>query len=263
MAVEPGYPVTLVHPQHRAAKIATGNEISVPEQFPGVTVNGALSEAEYRAKGYLRFGEPSPVMKDHHEYPKMMRHPEYEPETPSRIEARIEDGRIKGTFVIPSVPAKFPDVTVSDDVEEELWSSKGYAPAGNYNRQALESALNGTVDEEEYSPDEYPKWINGVLIARDPAAPDLTPTPDYPRWENGVLVTDPRFPVAPDPNKYPMWVHKDGKPSGESVLIKNPAEELAARAKWAPKEEEKEKEPELELPIKLPEAKKSSTRLAS
>ena len=58
MTIEPGYPVTLVHPQHRSATIATGNMLSSPEQFPNVTVNGAQHEAEYRAKGYLRFGEP-------------------------------------------------------------------------------------------------------------------------------------------------------------------------------------------------------------
>lgn len=261
MTVEPGYPVTLVHPQHRSAKIAVGNEMSSPEQFPSVTVNGALSEAEYRAKGYLRYGEAAPVMKDHYEYPKMMRHPEYEPETPARIEAKIDDGRITGSFVIAAIPAKFPDVTVSTEKEEQLWSEKGYAPAGVYNKQALEAVLLGTIDKEEYEPDEYPKWENGQLIARDPKVPDLTPTPDYPRWENGKLIEDPRFAPVPDPAKYPMWVHRDGKPSSESVLVKTPAEEVAVRAKWAPKEEEKkEQEPESELPIVTPVVVKTRSK---
>lgn len=247
MTVEPGYPITLVHPQHRPATIATGNMLSSPEQFPNVTVNGTQHEAEYRAKGYLRFGEPQAIMKDHHEYPKMMRHAEYVAEVPARIEAKIEDGRITGTFVVPAKPAKFPDVTVNNEKEEEVWSEKGYKPAGEYKRDALEAVLNGTIDEEEYNPDEYPKWEKDSegkpkLIARDPNKPDLTPTPDYPRWEDGVLVHDPRFPQAPDPSKYPMWVHKDGKPGKDSVLVKTPTEEFAVRAKWAPVDEEKEEE---------------------
>jgi hypothetical protein len=238
MAIELGYPVTLVHPQHRAATIATGNMTSVPEQFPPVTVNGAIHEAEYRAKGYLRYGEAQPVMKDHHEYPKMMRHPEFEAEVPARIEARIEDGRIRGTFTIPSVPAKFPDVRVEDETGEELWREKGYAPAGEYNRDALESVLNGTIDEETYDPAQYPKWENGKLVSQDPDSPDMTPSPDYPRWENGVLITDPRFAPVPDPHEFPKWIHKDGKPSEASQLANTPAEEFAIRAKWKPVEEE-------------------------
>jgi hypothetical protein len=172
----------------------------------------------------------------------MMRHPEYEAEIPARIEARIEDGRIKGTYSVPSVPAKFPDIRVNNEDEEELWRERGYKPAGEYDRQALEAVLNGTIDEGEYDPDEYPKWDRGKLIPRDPNAPDMTPSPEYPRWENNVLVHDPRFPQEPDPKEYPKWVHKDNIPSKESVLVKNPSEEFAVRQKWVPKEEDEEEE---------------------
>lgn len=251
MAVEPGYPVTLVHPQHRAAMNAVGDAIGAPERFPSVTVNGANQEAQYRAQGYLRYGEAQPAAIDHHEYPKMMRHPEYVPAVEARVEAKIDNGRIVGTFTIPAKPAEHPDVSVLNAEQEEKARASGYRPAGEYNRSALEAVLNGTVDEELYEPDEYPKWVNGTLIEHDPdAEPEYTPTPEYPRYENGVLVQDPRAPEVIDPNLYPMWVHRNGVPSDASVLVKTPKEEFEVRAKWK-REEEAEVEPksEPELPL--------------
>lgn len=257
MAIEAGYPITLVHPQHKPAAIAEGNARAVPERFPQIIVNGSDDESKYRSQGYLRFGEAPSIMKDHHEYPKMMRHPDYEAEVPSRVEAKIENGRISGTFIIPTVPAKFPDVVVNNSNEEDLWSEKGYRPAGEYNKAALDAVLTGSIYEETYEPDEYPKWENGIYIAKDPKEKDLTPTPAYPRWENGALIEDPRFPPAPDPTKYPMWVHYDNKPSEKSVLVKTPAEEFAVRQKWS-KEDNKE-EIKLEEPI-APVARSSSKK---
>lgn len=247
MAVEPGYPITLVHPHHKDAVNITGYAPAQLERFPPVTVYGAESEAEHRARGYLRFGEPQPQT-DYNEYPKILRHPDYKEEIPSRLEARIEDGKMVGTFQIPAVPAYMPDVMVKNVKEEKKWRAKDYKPAGEYNREALDSVINGTVPDEAFEVVRYPMWVEDMdkplgedgtrpkkILYRDPdAEEELEPTPDYPRWENGKLIQDPRFPEEPDPTKYPMWVHKDGIPSDDSVLVKNPLEEFKVRQKWAP-----------------------------
>src|SRR5208337_69303 len=133
-----------------------------------VIVNGADSEARYRAMGYLRFGEPRAQV-DHYEYPKVLRHPEHQEAIPAQTEAKIENNRIVGTFTVPPVAAVFPDIFVKDVNEENLWRDKGYKPAGEYDKAALEAVLNGTIDEEEYEAAEFPKWIDGELITHDPA----------------------------------------------------------------------------------------------
>jgi len=66
----------------------------------------------------------------------------------------------------------------------------------------------------------------------------LSPDPNYPKYENGIIVPDPRFPTPIDPNKYPMWVHKDGIPSEESILVNNPAQEVQAKLKLMPPKQE-------------------------
>ena len=234
MAVEPGYPVTLVHPQHSPAKIAQGREPAVPERFPAVMVNGLDSENQYRALGYLRYGEPQ-VMTGRYEYPKMLRHPDYEEEIPERTEATYENGRIVGTFKVPGVPAKMPHVFVNNKEEEDLWRTKGYAPSREYNQAEIDAALSGVPDEAETiaaAGPTYPRWENGVIVTRDPnEAPELEPDPSYPRYEDSVIVPDPRFPEEPDPTVYPMWVHRDGIPGEDSILVKNRAEELEAKRK--------------------------------
>jgi hypothetical protein len=187
-------------------------------------------------------------VRDFHEYPKILRHPEYKEAIPARTDAKIENDRIVGTFTIPSVPAYMPDVTVTSLEEEELYRAKDYKPAGEYNQAALSSVLDGTVYEEEYVAKQYPMWVDDTdaepladgtfpkkLIKQDPnEPPELVPTPEYPRYENGIVVPDPRFPVEPDPHLYPMWVHKNGIPSEESELADGPKKEFEIRRKWDP-----------------------------
>lgn len=243
MAIEQGYPVQLVHPNYRPAKIVQGDEPGSPELFPAVMVNGSVQESEYRVRGYLRFGEPAPAHTDYHEYPKTLRHPKYVPAQEARIEMRIENGRPAGTFTVAAIPAVMPDVIVLNKEQEDRARANGYKPAGEYNRGALESILVGTPSIEQYKPAEYPKWVGEELIEKDPRAV-AEPGPDeheYPRIENGVLVQDPNVPPPPDPHRYPMWVHRDGIPSEESALANNPAEEAAIRDRWKPPVRAKEK----------------------
>lgn len=228
MTVEPGYPITLVHPRHRAAKPVIGSGEAVLELFPPVTVSGADSEAQYRAQGYLRYGEPAAHI-DYHEFPKILRHPEYREGTRERVEAKIEDGKMVGTYIIPAVPTHMPDVTVYDAQQEEEWRTKDYKPAGEYRREVLDAAIHGGKAATEHSVAEWPKWIDGVLVERDPSEPEaLKPTPAYPRWEGSAVVQDPRFEPEPDPKEYPKWIHVNGVPGEASILVKNPREEFEA-----------------------------------
>ena len=239
MAVEQGYPVTLIHPQHQPAKPGVGTVAGVPEKFPEITVNSAAQEAQYRAKGYLRFREAPPAAVDYHEFPKTLRHPKYVPEQPSRIEARVEDGKIIGTYTVPMTPAIMPDLIVLNPEQEKQARDNGYKPAGEYNRKAIEAFVNKTplVEDEVYDPQEYPKWVevNGkkVLVEKDPNVKEEHTDDSYPRWEDGRLVEDPNLPPKIDPHEFPKWVHKDGIPSEDSQLATSPVEEAAIRSIWA------------------------------
>jgi len=242
MAVEPGYPIVLTHPQHRNAVLGIGNAPGFPEQFPNVTVNGVAQEAEHRARGYLCFGEAPAVKTDHHEYPKILRHPDHKDATEARVEPRVENNRIVGTFTIKGEPEVFPDVVVKNSKEESEWLEKGWKPAGDYNRRMLESVLDDSINEEEYTPTQYPRWENGILVERDPDVDYIDPDPSYPRLVNGVLIHDPRLPATLDPTQWPKWIHQNGRPSDKSELAKTPEEEAAILAKW------KSEEPEPETP---------------
>jgi hypothetical protein len=243
MTTEPGYPVTLVHPQHKPAVNTTDPDARTgkpgqqgsPEQFPQVTVHGVVHEAEYRALGYLRFGEPVPVKMDHHEYPKMMVHPDHVPAVETRTEAKLDPiDRVVKTYTIPGKPAVMPDLIVQNAEQEEKARARGYHLPGEYDKAALEAVLHGVPVLETYAPDQYPKWVDGVLIEKDPDAVEpWKPDARYPRYEDGVLVYDPKMPPKIDPNKYPMWVHKETGPSDESELAETPTREFEIRQKWA------------------------------
>ena len=266
MASEAGYPITLVHPHKKLPRIAEDNMPASAGQFPDTVVHGVMDEAKYRAQGYLRFGEHAAAVVDHHEYPKMMRHPEFVDEIPARTELRVEDGRPVGTYTVPPVAAKMPDRIANNVKEEDALVNLGYAPAGQYNKPALDAVLSATIDDETYDPDEYPKWVNGNLVYSDPNAPEtIADDGSYPRFENGILVTDPRLPSIPDPNKYPMWVHVDGIPSERSELAQTPAQEHAIRMRLMPPKKieaepasKLESEPELTLPTPARKSAKTS-----
>lgn len=260
MASEAGYPVTLIHPNKKLPRIAQDDMPAVAGQFPDIVVHGVMDEAKYRSQGYLRFGEHSTII-DHHEYPKMMRHAEFVDEIPARTELRVEDGKILGTYIVPSVPAVKPDRIANNPKEEDALVALGYKPAGEYNKPALDAVLSSTIDNENYDPDEYPKWVNGELIYRDPNTPEeATEDGTYPRWENGVLISDPKQPFI-DPNKYPMWIHVDGVPSEKSELANSPAQEHEIRMRLMPPKQ-LEPEPELELPSAPVASKKTASKIS-
>ncbi len=171
-----GFPVTLKHPQHAAAVLSNstvannGGALPVthgrPERFPDVIVHDAKQEAMYRAQGYLRFGESAPVYDAHLEYPKILCHADYqEAVLPTQSPVVNPSGQV--SFVtIPGTPAKFPHVTVSSREEEDKWAEKGYFPAGHFDVAAYEKA----VDAPGEAGDEWPKWVDGVLMD-DPEKP--------------------------------------------------------------------------------------------
>ena len=270
MSVELGYPVTLVHPNRRAAVKAIGDQIGAPEQFPNVVVNSALQEAEHRLKGYLRFGEPQQQVLDHHEFPKFMRHPEHKDSWTERKDQVNADGRPVGSYIVREHPEVFPDMVVNNRQEEAKWREQDYKPAGEYDKPALESQLLGLPDEKVYEPQEYPRWEIETdedgkqvldpdgrprlrLVERDPNVEHLEPTNEFPKRVGDNVIHDPRFPSVPDPNLYPMWVHKDGKPSDASELAKTPQEEFEIRRKW----EAAKPKPEPKAEAKLPPSKTS------
>jgi hypothetical protein len=248
MAVERGYPVTLVHPQHRAAELGLSPGQGKPERFAPVSVNSRTDEEFFRAKGYIRNGEPANVAIDHREFPKILRHPEHHDAVQAATGAEIRDGALV-TFAIPAIAEVMPDVIVNNSDEEAQWTERGYGRPGQFDPKALDSALE-SPKPEAYVPSEWPRWMNGKLESDPSIKPELEPDPSYPRLVGETIVEDPRKPAVPDPFKYPMWVHFEGKPSEASELVNSEIEEQAAWAKWRSKNPEPklEFEPKPELP---------------
>lgn len=197
----PGYPQIMVHPQHRPAKIHTGDarqqQPNSPERFPSVEVYTPDQEERERARGYVRFGEQMTNIPVFNEFPKIMRHPGHVDAVKPTQGARMENGAMI-TYPIPGTQEVLPDVTVANAGEQEFWERKGYRTSNSGDRQAFELAIAAPGEPGT----EYPKWVED---------------------ENGnrVLMQDPDLPEDLS-FYYPKWVHFEG---GESVLAQDPAHE--------------------------------------
>jgi len=85
-------------------------------------------------------------------YPFLMRHP-------NRIAAVVQrpsPGKPLQPGELPQTAhaAIFPDVTVFNENDEEYHRSQGYMGAGEMS--------------DDYAFQEYPKWVDGVLVERSP-----------------------------------------------------------------------------------------------
>lgn len=227
---DPGFPVTLKHPQHRPAVLSTvdpsaGNWQDIagrPEMYPDVSVNNETQEAQYRSKGYLRPGESAPVYDASLEFPKLLCHPDHEDGAQAtQVSVAGSDGVVK-VVNVPARPEKFPNVTVKNAQEEDSWAEKGYYPAGHFDGAAYEKAL----------------WAEGE--AGD----------EYPRWEedengNPILVDDPNRP-ADESRLYPMMIYA---PNGEELgVAKNAAEATALKTRGSAKNEPQRQPPQKYVP---------------
>lgn len=191
-----GYPKTLNHPSYQKGSVKavpmtspiTGRTITdyygTPDRFPPVTVKNEDEEEYYRARGYRAPGEAGESMKVHHEYPKMLHHPQYEAAVPDEQVAERKDGRLTVT-VIKGKPAKFPPVIVNSPEEVEQWLAKGYEE-----RKSDPSAFE-TAQASPYVPgrvtEEWPKMVNGQIVDPRPKESGII---EYPKWVHGVIVKD-------------------------------------------------------------------------
>src|ERR1700722_16226212 len=138
------YPVSMLHPQFSPAVMvdadAFESAVGKPARYPPVQVHNAQQEEEQRARGYLRPGEAAELGDGYHEFPKIMRHPDYEPATKDITDAQMVDGRLQ-TYVIKGSPGKHPDKTVNSPKEEAHWREQGYISAGDEDPIAYGRAL--------------------------------------------------------------------------------------------------------------------------
>jgi hypothetical protein len=218
-----GYPKTLHHPQYRRGHAVpvpgTGKLVNtpqgpvevrtafqgIPDLFPPLTVHNPDHEAQARAKGYLEQGEAPPPMADFSEYPLMLSHPDYEPETPDEVTAVRNDQGQLVTTTIKGKPAKMPHVFVNTLAEEKAWHTKGYRRPGKSDPQAAEAAkaspyVAGRVTAE------YTKVVDGKLV-QDPGLPPAGPI-EYPKW-----ITTGKDPDTGDP------IGKEVKSRAEEIAL--------------------------------------------
>ena len=89
-------------------------------------------------------------MSEYKKYPLLMVHPGYRP-------AKVS------TTPFESSPQALPPVTANDEDEEEYNASLGYVPAGKGDPAAYAQA-HASPPPDNYEPQEFPKWVNGVLF---------------------------------------------------------------------------------------------------
>ena len=89
-------------------------------------------------------------MPEYQEYPRWMSHPSFQP-------AGISDD--------PTLrqPIRFAPVMVEDANQQEEYEAKGYVPSGVPNPKAFEPTV-ATGKPVAYVFQEYPKWVNDVLV---------------------------------------------------------------------------------------------------
>lgn len=207
------YPKRMVHPSYKKAdpKIVPGTEIynsrgevktaqyrGGPDMFPPVDVPNADQEAQYRAKGYLPYGETPMNVVPFKEYPLMLSHPDFEPTVETIVEERDGNGKLVRP-AIPGRPAKFAPVQVNDADEEKTWTERGYERPGKSDPDAVQAAISAP-------------YVPGRVAS------------EYPKWVNGQMVEDPNKPAGPQ--EYPKWITINGHPDGGKV-VKNRSEEIA------------------------------------
>jgi hypothetical protein len=106
-------------------------------------------------------------MQEHQEYPKHMSHPHSRRATLEKLNPDQPDKRAnwQGT------PDMFPPVLVFNEDQEEEHRSRGYVTLGKSSPEAFASS-SAVAAKPDYVPEEYPKWVNGVLINSADEEPD-------------------------------------------------------------------------------------------
>lgn len=207
------YPKRMIHPATKpgTTKPVPGTEVyntdgsvrsvdyqGTPDRFPALDVADATEEEQYRAKGYLAFGEQQKPAIAYQEYPKMLEHPDFEAAVEPTVEFRMPDGKLVQPAT-PGKPAKLPPVRVESQDDQDKWEAKGYRQPGKCDPEAVQAARAAPYDPKRVK-QEYPKLVGGVMVS-DPGLAD------------------------DGPKQYPKWITVNGHPQG-GVIVKSKAEEI-------------------------------------
>ncbi len=116
-------------------------------------------------------------MSEHEHYPLTMAHPGYVPAKSLPIPGTERKGP-SGNVIsqdYQGTPEKFPPVTVADADQQEYYEAQGYKVAGHSDPSAY-AAAHASAPPPDYDPEQYPKWVAGVLVAsREEEAALATP----------------------------------------------------------------------------------------
>jgi hypothetical protein len=103
----------------------------------------------------------APPTREHKLYPKYMTHPAYQPGTVGQ-EVRSPGGF---SYYVGGTPIRYPPVLVPDADSEEYHASQGYVSHGSSSAEDFARAVQSMPPpDENYRPQEYPKWVGGVLV---------------------------------------------------------------------------------------------------
>lgn len=262
------YPKRMVHPGYQKGTVkeihgvdaVSGRKFldyqGTPDRYPPVDVINHDIEAQYRAKGYLAFGEAGGGSINYREYPKMLVHPDHVP--PAQAIAAVLNGA--NQVLSPEVPAKaavWPDIAVANPQEEAAAIAKGYLAPGKPDPDAMQAAISSPYDPSRVT-EEYPKMVNGALV-EDPAIqggpqqyPKWVNLPDHPHGGKEVRNRAEEDALLGRPSAPPVATASPGPPVGESKFqraqrLKAEAEAAMAAAE-AEMAEEDAPEPEVSPP---------------
>ena len=96
----------------------------------------------------------------HNEYPKMMTHPHFRKSESTKLNPDLSDKRSD----FQGSPERFPPVLVHNEDDEEMHAAQGYVPAGKSDPAAFARSVQNPAPPN-YKPQEFPKWVDGVLVA--------------------------------------------------------------------------------------------------
>jgi hypothetical protein len=111
------------------------------------------------------------------EYPLTMTHPDFHPAVSKGVpgtEVRGANGEVVSYRSYQGSPERLPPQVAMDAQQEEYWASNGYHRAGKIDPSAWVKA-HSAAPPEDYKPQKYPMWRDGVLILTAQEDPQAAP----------------------------------------------------------------------------------------
>ena len=128
------------------------------------------------------------MMDEYQLYPVTMAHPAYKAARslpiPGTEKLNAQGDPIPGSGDYQGTAERLPPVTVCSDQEREFYEAQGYKFAGDCDPSAY-AAAHSSAPPDSYVPQEYPKYVGGVLVNDEDEELSLLGVTDEPAKNRG------------------------------------------------------------------------------